>query len=480
MLCRIREMIAMVSTATRTSLRKRKPVERLTMDAEDDGPKREKKRTRTMTTTQAAKTKAVTVKVEPRAMKPSDDVPSTTAKKPKTTKAKAELAKAQPSGKSSATSSNKKGPNTIAKTTKGKTTKKMEKSGVALPDDVWGAIAQFVCEDVDEDKLYSTHRKTGEKVDKRKVVYKRRLDTLFAMRGTNKQLCRVMSSDFGEEIFQLAFENFCEVSDATHGIDNAPPTMLWRHKAFFLTGLGCQSCDAHPTTRKPNWVFGVRMCKDCLQKHTVIHQELEDESWTKSATYEELTKGLPHDEVQGWSQFYRSPYTMIRFWKQSVTNRKALLSRAKTPSERERICAPPAPKQDKQLLEKKAREKRTEALKAELDLIGCELRADSKLSELFIEGFPKSLRLRKKWTAKNVAKRMAQMKYLHEYCREFQETIQDWREEINDMFDVYGHGYGNYTYEVTGFHRFGAAVRDLADTWTRFPKQWPWLVQPTT
>ena len=132
------------------------------------------------------------------------------------------------------------------------------------------------------------------------------------------------------------------------------------------------------------------------------------------------------------------------------------------------------------MLEKKAREKRTEALKAELDLIGCELRADSKLSELFIEGFPKSLRLRKKWTAKNVAKRMAQMKYLHEYCREFQETIQDWRDDINDMFDEYGHGYGNYTYEVTGFHRFGAAVRDLADTWTRFPKQWPWLVQPTT
>lgn len=455
------------------------------MDVDDNGSKRKKKKTtttKTKTTTKAAKTKAMTVKVEPHAMKTSDDVPSTTAKKMKTTKVKIELAKTQPSGKSSAksTGSNKKVPNTIAKTTKAKTTKKIENSSVELPDEVWGAIAQFVCEDVDEDKLYSTNRKTGEKVDKRKVVYKRRLDTLFAMRGTNKQLCRVMSSDFGEEIFQLAFENFCEVSDATHGIDDAPPTMLWRHKAFFLTGLGCQTCDAHPTTRKPNWVFGVRMCKDCLQKHTVIHQELQDESWTKWATYEELTKGLPHDEVQGWSKFFKSAYTMIRYWRQSVKNRKALLRHAKTPSERERICAPPAAKQDKQLLEKKAREKRKEALKAELDLIGCELRADSKLSELFIEGFPKSLRERKKWTAKKVAERMAQMKYLHEYCREFKATVQGWRREINDMFDHYGHGYGNYTYEVTGFYSLGAAVRDLADTWTRFPKQWPWLVQPAT
>ena len=238
------------------------------MDVDDDGPKRKKKKTTTTkTTTKAAKTKAMTVKVEPHAMKTSDDVPSTTAKKTKTTKVNVELATAPPSGKLSAKSSHKKVPNTTAKTTKAKTTKKIENSSVELPDEVWGAIAQFVCEDVDEDKLYSTHRKTGEKVDKRKVVYKRRLDTLFAMRGTNKQLCRVMSSDFGEEIFQLAFENFCEVSDATHGIDDAPPTMLWRHKAFFLTGLGCQTCDAHPTTRKPNW-FLACVCAKIVFKST--------------------------------------------------------------------------------------------------------------------------------------------------------------------------------------------------------------------
>ena len=44
------------------------------MDVDDNGPKRKKKKTTTTkTTTKAAKTKAMTVKVEPHAMKTSDD-----------------------------------------------------------------------------------------------------------------------------------------------------------------------------------------------------------------------------------------------------------------------------------------------------------------------------------------------------------------------------------------------------------------------
>jgi len=35
----------------------------------------------------------------------------------------------------------------------------------------------------------------------------------------------------------------------------------------------------------------------------------------------------------------------------------------------------------------------------------------------------------------------------------------------------------DFTYEVTGFYRFGDAVRDLTDSWTDFPEQWPWLVR---
>ena len=81
----------------------------------------------------------------------------------------------------------------------------------------------------------------------------------------------------------------------------------------------------------------------------------------------------------------------------------------------------------------RARERREQELKIELDLLGCEIRNDSKLCKLFIDGFPKHPRDRAKWTAKEVAKRMAQMKYLHEYCRAFREEIQEWRDEINEL-----------------------------------------------
>jgi len=462
------------------SLRKRTPIDRYVV--EDDGPRRKKQKvsaaatTKTTTKTTKTKTKAsASVKANPRASSSSKKSPSAIAE---TTKRK--LAKL-----SGTSSSSTKGPRTTAKTSI-KTTKKSTKktnntknNDVELPDEVWIAICELVCEAVDDDKLVGTNRK-GEEVDKRKAVYTRRLETLFAIRGTNKQLCRLMSSDVGEEMFQRAFENLCEVSDATFGVDDAPPAMLWRHKAFFLSGLGCQACENHPTTRKPNWKFGVRMCKDCLLKRTVIDRELNDIEWTQNGTFEELTSGLPHDTVQGWSQFYKEAYTMVRYWKKSVKKRAALLRRAKTPSERAAICAPapPVAKPDTQLLGKKACEQRKQALKAELDLIGCELRDDSKLCELFINGFPKSLRERKKWTAKKVAQRMAQMKYLHEYSREFRDFIQGWREEIDEMFNSFGPGpYRNYTYEVTGFHSFGAAVRDLADGWTNFPREWPWLAR---
>ena len=71
------------------------------------------------------------------------------------------------------------------------------------------------------------------------------------------------------------------------------------------------------------------------------------------------------------------------------------------------------------------------------------------------------------------------MKYLHEYCRAFREEIQEMRDEINELHNenVWGVTHREITYEVTGFYRFGDAVRDLTDSWTDFPEQWPWLVR---
>ena len=232
---------------------------------------------------------------------------------------------------------------------------------VELPDDVWRTICELVCDVVDEDRKFTKNRK-GEAVDRRKVVYKARLETLCAMRRTNEQLRRVLNSDFGELLFRRGFENLGEVLETSHGVDVAPMGMAWRHKAWLLMTLGCQACENHPTMRKLNWVFGVRMCKECQRERTVTERELRGEEWSE-----------------------------------------------------------------------RARERREQELKIELDLLGCEIRNDSKLCKLFIDGFPKHPRDRAKWTAKEVAKRMAQMKYLHEYCRAFREEIQEWRDEINEL-----------------------------------------------
>lgn len=348
---------------------------------------------------------------------------------------------------------------------------------VELPDDVWRTICELVCDVVDEDRKFTKNRK-GEAVDRRKVVYKARLETLCAMRRTNEQLRRVLNSDFGELLFRRGFENLGEVLETSHGVDVAPMGMAWRHKAWLLMTLGCQACENHPTMRKPNWVFGVRMCKECQRERTLTERELRGEEWSKHATYEELTSGLPHDEIQGYSRFI-GEWTMTRYWTKSVETRVELLKRAENPAARAQICAAPEEKPAEHRIEERARERREQELKIELDLLGCEIRNDSKLCKLFIDGFPKHPRDRAKWTAKEVAKRMAQMKYLHEYCRAFREEIQEWRDEINELHNenVWGVTHREITYEVTGFYRFGDAVRDLTDSWTDFPEQWPWLVR---
>lgn len=354
-----------------------------------------------------------------------------------------------------------------------------------LPEEVWMIICERVCHDVDEKKMTRTNR-AGVLVDKSKDVYKKRLKILLAMRQTCSVLRNVLSGEFGEELLHSAFDNLAEFTDAAYGEARAPPSMLWRQKAWYLVTLGCQGCDKHATMRKPNWTFGVRMCKECMMKRTVCDYELKsDMQWTQhNATYEELTAGLPSDEIHGFNRNrrYDKYYTMTRFWKKSVRKRIALLKRAKTPAERKAICAPPAPPQPPAAWPrsriKKAWLRRRDELQAELALLGCKLRTDSKLSKLFIKGFPGKPRERERWTAKRVARRMAKMKYVHEYCPEFQETVDEWHAEIDELYHAgFRH---NLTEHVTGYRDFGAAVRHLADTWRDFPPRWPWLGELAT
>ena len=79
----------------------------------------------------------------------------------------------------------------------------------------------------------------------------------------------------------------------------------------------------------------------------------------------------------------------------------------------------------------------------------------------------------KQWTAKRVARRMAEMKYVYEYCRAFQETVGEAKYKVEMLTD------GDYAYRdaweaITGYSSFRSFVRGLAEDWTDFPDRWPW------
>ena len=81
----------------------------------------------------------------------------------------------------------------------------------------------------------------------------------------------------------------------------------------------------------------------------------------------------------------------------------------------------------------------------------------------------------KQWTAKRVARRMAEMKYVYEYCAAFQDEVHEtWRkvEELADGGDYYSER--DACESITGYGSFESFMRALAEDWTDFPDCWPW------
>jgi hypothetical protein len=129
--------------------------------------------------------------------------------------------------------------------------------------------------------------------------------------------------------------------------------------------------------------------------------------------------------------------------------------------------------------------KREAELVLALDEVGCELRSDSKLCRLYMNGKTDK-------TAAQVARRMAEMKYLHEgYCAELEELeqeIEDMVEELaenaaEDSFDIFSYYggeprkryyrgiYADACREVTG----SSSMSEVIEEWASFPDVWPWL-----
>ena len=89
----------------------------------------------------------------------------------------------------------------------------------------------------------------------------------------------------------------------------------------------------------------------------------------------------------------------------------------------------------------------------------------------------------KQWTAKRVARRMAEMKYVYEYCAAFQDEVDETRQKVDELAaDEYDGSDDDEEYyaetdaceSITGYCSFGSFVRGLAEDWTDFPDRWPW------
>lgn len=149
---------------------------------------------------------------------------------------------------------------------------------------------------------------------------------------------------------------------------------------------------------------------------------------------------------------------------------------------------------------------RRKDLTRELSKLGCgPIRSDSRLCAGFVDGSVRAKPNGQQWTAKRVARRMAEMKYIHEYCEAFREEVDETQKKVNKLHDEklnevelwiqHEKASGkkkkrrsrywqeeerqfaemDACEEITGYRSFGSFVRGLAEYWKDFPDRWPWL-----
>jgi hypothetical protein len=124
-------------------------------------------------------------------------------------------------------------------------------------------------------------------------------------------------------------------------------------------------------------------------------------------------------------------------------------------------------------------------LTRELSELGCgPIRSDSKLCAGFVEQSLSTRADGRRWTAKRVARRMAEMKYVYEYCAAFQDEVDEMRRKVDELVADYDDGSDldeEYWAEIdacesiTGYASFDSFERGLAQDWRDFPDRWPWL-----
>ena len=80
----------------------------------------------------------------------------------------------------------------------------------------------------------------------------------------------------------------------------------------------------------------------------------------------------------------------------------------------------------------------------------------------------------KQWTAKRVARRMAELKYVYEYCFAFQKQVDEKGCLVFALTELEDYAERDACESITGYSDFDSFVRALAEDWTDFPESWPW------
>ena len=193
---------------------------------------------------------------------------------------------------------------------------------------------------------------------------------------------------------------------------------------------------------------------------------------------------------------------MREFWLSYRLNKKRLLTSLyalrSLPTElRQRVMEPVIDHEWRSFVEENKHRFQSAAarrsdLKRELSELGCApIPSDSKVCAGFVGGsLSASADGRRRWTAKRVARRMAEMKYLYGYCWAFGDEVEETRRKVeehaagNPAADDYHdgihdgerwHAEADACESITGYSSFEKFVRGLAEDWRDFPDRWPWL-----
>ena len=114
-------------------------------------------------------------------------------------------------------------------------------------------------------------------------------------------------------------------------------------------------------------------------------------------------------------------------------------------------------KANRQAKRKETKSKRKKELIKALEEKGLELRSDSKLCQMYIDG--------SKWTLAQVVQRMCQMKYLYDYC-----DMDAYYEEARES---------QYEEREAGYYPDMSIMEEAEDRALRkhgfYPQEWPWL-----